>query len=127
MDAERLSNIVGPYDAVKSLFDEMGVQAVEQPATAGCVPAVFGYYPCDKVPEVGLVFGNDSQSFNVEKSAFSLATDGSNNCTSTIVGLNSTDLGPLWIFGQAWMQGKYVDFQQGLKNATVGVATLKVC
>ena len=114
--------IVGPIAQVRRLFNRLGLQAIEQ-NLPGCTSVLFGYYPCDSPPQVGYQFGAANPTFEIEASAFKQADDGGNNCTAIITGI---DLGagvPLWIVGQAWFQGKYVDFNDAGK--TVGVAQLR--
>ncbi len=106
---------------MRALFDKHGIQAVEQQHLRGCnYKVLVGYYKCDNSPQIGFSFG-DGKSFDIEPSAFKLAHNGGNNCTATIVGVPGED--NLWIVGQAWFQGKYVDHNSGGK--TFGVANLK--
>ncbi|KAK5717852.1 hypothetical protein LTR15_008693 [Elasticomyces elasticus] len=115
------ANIVAPKSELRKLFAALGMQAVEQ-NLPGCTSVLFGYYPCDAPPGVGLTFGDDSPWFDIEPSAFQQADNGNNNCTAIITGI---DFGrePVWIFEQAWFQGKYVDFDQSGKK--LGVARLR--
>ena len=112
--------MIGPIKQVRKLFEKLGIQAVDQ-NLVGCHPAVFGYYRCDSPPAMGFQFGN-GPNFNVECSAIQFADNGNNNCTVFITGVdiigNNT-----WIAGQAWFQGKYVDFEQ--TKSIIGVAELK--
>ena len=116
------ANIVGGAGNVRTLFKQLGVQAVEL-SLPGCSSVVFGYYPCDAPPKVGLSFSSNSEAFMIEPSAFALAHNGGNNCTATITGLELPGIGSEWIIGQSWFQGKYVDFQQA--KGRIGVATLR--
>ena len=94
-------------------------KAVEQ-SLAGCTKVLFGYYPCDKPPTVGFKVGTGDQEItNIEPEAFVQSRNGNNNCTSIVTGLDFD----LWIIGQAWFQGKYVDFNDAGKE--IGVAQLK--
>lgn len=116
--------IVGPRAAVRQLFSELGIQAVQQ-HLAGCTSVLFGYYPCDSPPQVGFrIGGDDSPTFPISPAAFRQIARGSNNCTATITGIDfHSSSGPLWIVGQAWFQGKYIDFN--VDNQRIGVASLK--
>jgi hypothetical protein len=70
--------IVGPVAAVKQIFESIGIQAVQQNLPE-CTSVLFGYYPCDAPPTVGLQLGNSSRTFNIELSAFQQADNGGNN------------------------------------------------
>ena len=59
-----------------------------------------------------------STVFNIEPSAFDEADDGGGNCTAIIAGI---DLG-VWIVGQAFFQGKYVD--HNVDGKSMGFAQL---
>ncbi|KAK5110053.1 hypothetical protein LTR62_006297 [Meristemomyces frigidus] len=103
------------------LFHKLGIQAVEQ-NLPGCTTVLFGYYPCASPPQVGFSLGNSTRSFNIEVSAFEQANDGKGNCTAILTGIDLDPEHSLWIIGQAWFQGKYIDFDQ--TGGRVGVATL---
>lgn len=103
---------------MRTLFATLGIQAEEQ-NLAGCTTVLFGYYPCDSPPRFGYQLQNDGPVFNIEPSAFEQANNGNNNCTAIVTGI---DFG-FWIVGQAWFQGKYVDFD--VARSQFGVADLK--
>ena len=50
-------------------------------------------------------------------------TGGNNNCTFTVIGQDYAALPGLWVLGQSFMQGKYVD--HNLDEGTIGIAVLK--
>lgn len=119
-----------PPDQVQALFDAAGIQAVEL-SLPGCTKVLTGYYPCASPPQIGFGFpsakvaasatGSTSKTstiFDIEPSAFQEADDGSGNCTAIIAGI---DLG-VWIVGQAFFQGKYVD--HNVDGSSMGFATL---
>ncbi|KAK3674707.1 hypothetical protein LTR78_005429 [Recurvomyces mirabilis] len=116
------ANVIGPISDVQKLFDILGIQAVQQ-NLPGCTSVLFGYYPCDAPPKVGFTIGNSTKSFDIESSAFQQADNGNNNCTAIVTGIDLSTRHPLWIIGQAWFQGKYVDFDPA--NSKLGVAPLK--
>ena len=117
--------IVGPPSVVRTLFDSLGLESYEQ-NLSGCTSVLFGYYPCDAPPTVGFQFGTGANStavYNIEASAFQQADNGNNNCTATVTGITFGSSGDLWIVGQTWFQGKYVDFDAAGKM--IGVAQLR--
>ncbi|KAK4547883.1 hypothetical protein LTR36_010602 [Oleoguttula mirabilis] len=116
------ANIVGPTAQIRSLFEALGIQAVEQ-NLPGCTTVLFGYYPCNSPPAIGFQLGAGNPIFNIEPSAFVQASNGGNNCTATVTGIDIGFPGGLWIVGQSWFQGKYVDFDAD--NRSVGVALLR--
>jgi pepsin A len=64
--------------------------------------------------------------FNIDPSQFQLEDNGNNNCTAIITGIDYDT--PWWLVGQAWFQGKYVEFdaRDAKDNKyVVGVAMLK--
>lgn len=103
--------VFGPTDAVKSVFQAAGIQAVENQN------GVTGYYACDQPPQIGVSF--NGQNFNIEPSALAFASNG-NNCTASVHGSDS--FGGQWLVGQAWFQGKYID--HSVDDSTMGFATL---
>lgn len=114
------ANVVGPPAQVQKLFDAAGIQGVNL-TLPGCTEVLTGYYPCAKPPaDVSFAFPTGSSNrFSIEPSAFQEADDGSGNCTAIVAGI---DFG-IWIVGQAWFQGKYVDFN--VVGNSIGVAQLK--
>lgn len=87
-----------------------------------CGQALYGYYPCDKPPQVGFEIGGTN--WDIEPSALKWKDDGANNCTAIIVGHPPIgDAVDFWIVGQSFMQGKYLDHNG--KNRVMGFAKLK--
>ena len=99
---------------VKRLFDLNNIQTVVRDEPGCFSPKVlFGYYPCDAPPKIGFTIG--TEVFNIEGTSFKLKDNGNNNCTSTLVGVEGKAFAGSdgWLIGQAWMQGKYFDFDLG--------------
>lgn len=107
----------------RALFKALKIQSVEQ-HEAGCSSIVYGYYPCDKPPQVGFQVGD--KTFNIDASQFALEDNGNNNCTAVVTGIDFDFAPDWWLVGQAWFQGKYTDFHRsGGDEYTFGVAHLK--
>ncbi|GJC96157.1 hypothetical protein ColKHC_04983 [Colletotrichum higginsianum] len=105
---------------VAKLFETAGIQAVNL-SLPGCTKVMTGHYPCDKPPAI--TFGLNSGSkdaFGIEAAAFKQAVNGGNNCTATITGIDNFRI---WVIGQSWFRGKYIDFD--VTGKTIGVAYLK--
>ncbi|EXJ72855.1 uncharacterized protein A1O5_04003 [Cladophialophora psammophila CBS 110553] len=66
-----------------------------------------------------------AQTFDVPIASLLVpSTDASNpNCTVALVGQDFADLPGLWVLGQSFFQGKYID--HNLDDGTIGLATLK--
>ncbi|TID02439.1 Lysosomal aspartic protease [Colletotrichum higginsianum] len=114
------ANVVGPIAQVAKLFETAGIQAVNL-SLPGCTKVMTGHYPCDKPPAI--TFGLNSGSkdaFGIEAAAFKQAVNGGNNCTATITGIDNFRI---WVIGQSWFRGKYIDFD--VTGKTIGVAYLK--
>ena len=110
-----------PPAVVQSLFDAAGIQGVNI-SLPGCTEVLTGYYPCASPPTVGFSFPTGSRTvFNIAPSAFEEADDGSGNCTATVAGINFG--ANVWIVGQSFFQGKYVD--HNVDALEVGFAELK--
>lgn len=113
------TDILGPIESVKALFDATGIQSVLHPDTTEGAPTTLeGYYPCAHSPEIGFGFPSITNSSSVAKnsnssvSPFSTifnilpsqlaqnSTDG--NCTVAIHGTDEFDnMGPnFWLVGQ---------------------------
>ncbi|TQN71643.1 Pepsin A, partial [Colletotrichum shisoi] len=113
-------NIVGPIAQVAKLFETAGIQAVNL-SLPGCRKVLTGFYPCDKPPAIDFGLSTGSKDvFGIDADAFKQAVNGENNCTATITGIDNLRL---WVLGQSWFRGKYVDFD--VTGKTIGVAYLK--
>ena len=120
-ETKSIFQVVGPIAHVRALFSHLGIQAVER-HLPGCHTVLYGYYQCDSPPHVGFKVGGTN--FEIEPSAFRLAHNGGNNCTAIITGKPSIPkTKDVWVVGQAWFQGKYVDLND--EGKSVGVAHLK--
>ncbi|EMF11908.1 acid protease [Sphaerulina musiva SO2202] len=116
-------NVVVQTAVARALFKALKIQSVEQ-HEAGCSSIVYGYYPCDKPPQVGFQVGD--KTFNIDASQFALEDNGNNNCTAVVTGIDFDFAPDWWLVGQAWFQGKYADFHRsGGDEYTFGVAHLK--
>ncbi|KAM0458576.1 hypothetical protein ACHAPV_005968 [Trichoderma viride] len=103
--------IFGPSSQVKTLFQQAGIQAVQNSN------GITGYYACNAPPTIGLAF--NGKNFNILPEALAFTQNG-NNCTASIHG--TTDFGSQWLVGQAFFQGKYID--HNVDDGTMGFATL---
>ncbi|KFY74230.1 hypothetical protein V499_05728 [Pseudogymnoascus sp. VKM F-103] len=132
------ATIVGPIVTVSAIFNATGIQGVLRSTSEGDL--LTGYFPCDKPPTVGFNFppktnaslaGKDSLSaismrsstFNIPLNAWAAVDNGNNNCTAVLSGQNYEAHPGLWVIGQPFFQGLYID--HNLENGTVGFAKLK--
>ncbi|OOF94901.1 hypothetical protein ASPCADRAFT_208555 [Aspergillus carbonarius ITEM 5010] len=132
------ATVTGPVDEVLSIFEATSIQAVIQNTTDGVT--VTGYFPCDQPPTLG--FGIPSQSnastaektdsslvshqstiFNIAADQWIAADNGNNNCTAILSGMTVASYPTLWVVGQPFFRGLYID--HNVANATVGLATAK--
>lgn len=103
--------IFGPSSQVRDVFDAAGVKYTQDSN------GITGYYACDKPPQIGLSFSGSN--FNVAPEALAFKTNG-NNCTASIHGTDN--FGDIWLVGQAFFQGKYID--HNYDSNTMGFAYL---
>ncbi|KAL5347490.1 hypothetical protein ACLOAV_007802 [Pseudogymnoascus australis] len=132
------ATIVGPIDAVSAIFKATGIQGVLRSTSDGDL--LIGYFPCDKPPTVGFNFpsetnvslaakessstiSNKSSTFNIPLNSWPAVDNGNNNCTAVLSGQNYKAHPGLWVIGQPFFQGLYID--HNLENGTVGFAPLK--
>ncbi|MCJ1353997.1 MAG: hypothetical protein MMC33_003984 [Icmadophila ericetorum] len=131
--------IYGPIDQVIAIFEEIGIMPVWQdPSLESGGATVTGYYPCDLDPQFGFRFpsqadvdislldsnspvSTESENFYLMQDAFRGDFTKPNNCTSVVLGTNLTD--GVWLVGQAFFLGKYVDHNFAAK--TMGFANLR--
>jgi pepsin A len=103
------ATIVGPIDQVSAIFNSTGIQGVRSGSS------LFGYFPCDKPPTLGIGLPSQSDAaaaaknhspllsttttlFNISSDQWAIANNGHNNCTALLSG---QDFGEsIWIFGQ---------------------------
>ncbi|KAM3074119.1 hypothetical protein ACMFMG_003059 [Clarireedia jacksonii] len=131
------TGIVGPISTISALFNQTGIQSVLQTSSTG--NTLIGYYPCSSPPAIG--FSLPSQSnlssisssnmttswstkssiFYVENSAQAASKSG-DNCTSIFSGYDFDTPG-LWVLGEGFFRGKYVDHNLG--EGTLGVVGLE--
>jgi hypothetical protein len=119
------ANVAGPIPHVRDILHGMNATIVE--TTSSCGKVLFGTYPCNATPpEFGFSFKDERPDANgglvwpFDASAWKLARDGG-SCTAPIVGWEGIG-NNTWFLGQAWLRGKYVDFD--LDNTTFTVANL---
>ncbi|PWY90676.1 acid protease [Aspergillus heteromorphus CBS 117.55] len=132
------ATVVGPVDEVLSIFEATSIQAVVQNTTDGVT--VTGYFPCDSPPTLGFnipstanataaakadsgLISHQSKIFNIEGEQWIAADNGNNNCTAVLSGANVEGYPTLWVAGQAFFRGLYLD--HNVANATIGLATAK--
>ncbi|KAE8271133.1 hypothetical protein A4X09_0g1181 [Tilletia walkeri] len=102
--------IIGPPEAVRTIFKSLGIKVVEKGAQ------VWGTYPVDKVPTLSFTFGG--HAFTVGKDALSF-TDANGQTTCGLIGAD-LGVGPPWIIGGCFLQDVYAVFDAG--NSRVGFA-----
>ncbi|OBT61338.1 hypothetical protein VE03_09531 [Pseudogymnoascus sp. 23342-1-I1] len=132
------ATIVGPILAVSAIFNATGIQSVLRSTIEGDL--LTGYFPCDKPPTVGFNFPSEtnvslaakdssstiskkSSTFNIPLNAWAAVDNGNNNCTAVLSGQDYKAYPGLWVIGQPFFQGLYID--HNLENGTVGFAPLK--
>lgn len=122
------ATIVGPIDEVSNIFESAGIQGVRNGSS------LFGYFPCDKPPTLGLglpsqkdaaavaknhsdVLTTTTAMFNVSSDQWAIANNGNNNCTAVLSG---QDFGgeSIWIFGQGNKQQYILVLNGGEKRLT---------
>lgn len=87
----------------------------------GCMVLV-GYYDCGRHPDIAFTFDGDSgPELRLEPLRTTRNSEG--KCISSLVGGDVDALPTTWYLGQAWLQGKYVDFDAA--GGTVSAAYLK--
>ncbi|PYI09853.1 acid protease [Aspergillus sclerotiicarbonarius CBS 121057] len=132
------ATITGPVDEVLSIFEATSIQAVIQNTTDGV--AVTGYFPCDQPPTLGFSIPSQSNAstaaktdsnlishrssiFNIAADQWIAADNGNNNCTAVLSGMTVASYPTLWVVGQPFFRGLYID--HNVANATIGLATAK--
>lgn len=117
------ATIVGPIDQVSAIFNSTGIQGVRSGSS------LFGYFPCDKPPTLGLglpsqsdavaaaknhssLLSNTTTVFNISSDQWAIANNGNNNCTALLSG---QDFGgeSIWIFGQGKKRQNLLRSQMG--------------
>lgn len=125
--ASELLNVMGPIDLVEQILTSIGATLVPTHGLGGSMP--HGSYPCDtSMPELGFSLASgDSDSANqhlwpFDASAWTSTSTESGTCTAPIFGWSEMEPNT-WHLGQAWLCGKYVDFN--MEDKTITVATMK--
>ncbi|CZR62087.1 uncharacterized protein PAC_11984 [Phialocephala subalpina] len=124
----------GTATIVGRVTPSIGIQGVLQNSSEG--QQLVGYFPCDKPPTVGFSFpsqsnvstatktiSKNSTVFNIPASAWAAVDNGSNNCTAIMSGQDFATFPGLWVVGQPFMQGRYID--HNVADGTIGIAPLK--
>ncbi|KAJ5690419.1 acid protease [Penicillium macrosclerotiorum] len=133
------ATVIGPVDDVIAIFKassmEYAVQTSEDSGTT-----VTGYFPCDKPPTLGLsipsqknataamkeksrLVSHRSSTFNIAADQWIAADNGNNNCTAILSGTDAFPIPDLWVVGQPFFHGTYID--HNLKTRTLGFAPAK--
>ncbi|PYI25500.1 acid protease [Aspergillus indologenus CBS 114.80] len=132
------ATITGPVEEVLAIFEATNIQAVVQNTSDGVT--VTGYFPCDSPPTVGFsipsqanataavaadsdLVSHQSAIFNIAADQWIAANNGNNNCTAVLAGATVASYPTLWVVGQPFFRGLYID--HNVENATVGLAVSK--
>ncbi|OQU97789.1 hypothetical protein CLAIMM_03674 [Cladophialophora immunda] len=125
--------VVGPTDAVTELFTSLG--AVVSTASTPDGLLLTAQVSCSINATVGFRFPSSNvtatdqsvtaQTFDVAIASLLVpSTNASDpNCTVALIGQDFADLPGLWVLGQSFFQGKYID--HNLDDGTIGLANLK--
>ena len=107
-------NVVGPMEQVRTILNSInGSKVVEVQEDCGIL--LSATYPCDTIlPEFGFAFWPATASASVDDvwhihEDVWRESDTNNICTAPIVGLDNL-ADNTWLLGQAFLRGKYVDF-----------------
>ncbi|KAM3512508.1 hypothetical protein MY11210_003851 [Beauveria gryllotalpidicola] len=103
--------IFGPTSVVSKVYKAAGIKEV---STAN---GIEGHYSCSNSPAVGFNLGG--KNFNIDPKALAFKKEG-DNCTASLMGTD--DFGSMWLVGQAFFQGRYIDHNAFGK--TMGFADL---
>ncbi|KAJ5757802.1 acid protease [Penicillium nucicola] len=131
--------IIAPPGEVVSVFEELKIQYFIH--KSGDVTTVNGYFPCDQPPNFGISIPSlsnataaakaDSKLVSHKSSIFNIARDqwvaednGNNNCTAIISGTSEITYPGLWVIGQPFFHGHYID--HNVADSTVGFATARI-
>ncbi|OAA39507.1 aspartyl protease [Beauveria brongniartii RCEF 3172] len=104
--------IFGPTSVVREVYKSAGITEV---STAN---GIEGHYSCSNPPVIGFNLGG--KNFNIDPKALAFKKEG-DNCTASLMG--TEDFGTIWLVGQAFFQGRYIDHNGSGK--TMGFADLK--
>jgi cathepsin D len=126
--------IFGPIDSVRAMFKAAGITAVENPGNGNTPTTLDGYYDCSKPPQLGFGFPSAGQAAHSKNKAVSASSsifnvlpqvlaqkNNNGNCTAIIHGTD--EFQGMWLVGQAFFQGHYID--HNVDAGTMGFATLK--
>ncbi|OOQ90920.1 hypothetical protein PEBR_01932 [Penicillium brasilianum] len=133
------ATVIGPVDDVIAIFKAASIQYVVQ-TSEDAGTSVTGYFPCDQPPTLGLsipsqsnattatrqkskLVGHRSSIFNIAPDQWIAADNGSNNCTAILSGTDTFPIADLWVVGQPFFHGIYVD--HNLQDRTLGFAAAR--
>ena len=107
---------------VEDIFKQHDI-TVAKDNDQSCGLMIYGYYDCETHPTIGFNISTYSGPvMNLER--VEMTKNGKGNCTSRLVGRDIYPEGPnFWVLGQAWLEGKYVDFDGA--EGTICAAYLK--
>ncbi|KAJ5123149.1 acid protease [Penicillium atrosanguineum] len=133
------ATVIGPFEEVIEIFKASGIQAVVQTTedSGTTIKSVTGYFPCNQPPIFGFsipsrknataaakqhskLVSHRSSIFNIAPDQWIAADNGNNNCTAIVSGTSSMPVEGLWVVGQPFFHGTYVD--HNLKDGTLGFA-----
>ncbi|KUJ16902.1 acid protease [Mollisia scopiformis] len=128
------ATILGPIEDVSSIFEANGIKGVLSNSSSGL--QLTGYFPCDSPPNIGFSFpsqtnastavgtiSKNSTIFDIPANTWAAVDNGNNNCTAILGGQDVAAFPGLWVVGQPFFQGRYLD--HNLAESTIGIATLK--
>ncbi|OBT86051.1 hypothetical protein VE02_05528 [Pseudogymnoascus sp. 03VT05] len=122
------ATIVGPILAVSVIFNATGIQGVLRSTSEDKPPTVGFNFPSKTNASLAekntlTAISKKSSTFNIPLNAWAAVDNGNNNCTAVLSGQNYEAHPGLWVIGQPFFQGLYID--HNLENGTVGFAPLK--
>ncbi|KAJ5106853.1 acid protease [Penicillium angulare] len=133
------ATILGPVDDVVKIFKAASIQYnIQESESAGTT--VTGYFPCDQPPQLGLsipsrsnateaakkhsrLVSHKSSVFNIKPDQWIAKDNGNNNCTAIVSGTDAMPLSNLWVVGQPFFHGIYVD--HNIADGTLGFAPVR--
>ncbi|KAJ5900940.1 acid protease [Penicillium subrubescens] len=130
------ATVIGPLDDVIAIFKAASIRYVIQ-ISEDSGTSVTGYFPCDRPPTLELsipsqsnataaakqnskLVSHHSSTFNIAPDQWIAADNRSNNCTAILSGTDAFPIPDLWVVGQPFFHGTYVD--HNLKDGTLGFA-----
>ncbi|KAJ5814798.1 acid protease [Penicillium riverlandense] len=132
------ATITGPVNDVLSIFNATSIQSVVHNTTDGVT--VTGYFPCDKPPTIGFSIpsranvstavnansgsiSHKSAIFDIAPEQWIAADNGNNNCTAVLSGATVPLYPTLWVVGQPFFHGLYID--HNVQDGSMGFAKVR--